>query len=141
MPGNMPVPQGIGLTMRAYVDVNHARSLVTQRLWNQFFIYLHSALIYWHSKKQTSVETLTFRSKFMAMEFCTKHIQRLQFKLQMMGFRDNGLTFVYGDNQSVLVNTTIPYSALNKKPNSTAIHFVQERSAIDEWRTAYIESN
>ena len=48
---------------------------------------------------------------------------------------------VNGDNQSVLANTTGPDSALKKKSNSIAFHFVQEGTARDEWRTAYIESD
>ena len=65
------------------------RDLATQRSQTGFLIYLNSALIYWHSNKQTPVETLTFRSKFIVMKHCThgiwnEYIQGLQFKLQMM---------------------------------------------------------
>ena len=38
----------------------------------------------------------------------------------------NVSAFVYGDNQSILANTTGPDSALKKKSNSIAFHFVQE---------------
>ena len=50
-------------------------------------------------------------------------------------------TCVYGDNQSVLANTTIPKSTLNNKSNAIAFHFVQEGSARDEWRKAYINTH
>ena len=59
----------------------------------------------------------------------------------MMGISINGPTFVYGDNQSVLANTSGPDSALKKKSNSIAFHFVREGTARDEWRTAYIQSD
>ena len=49
--------------------------------------------------------------------------------------------YIYGDNQSVLMNATIPDSTLKKKPPSIAYHFVREGSARDEWRTAYISTH
>ena len=48
--------------------------------------------------------------------------------------------FIYGDNKSVLSNTTIPDSVLSKKSNSIAYHFVREGASMDEWRTGYINT-
>ena len=141
LPGNMPEAPGIRLTMRAYVDADHAGDSITRRSRTGFLIYLNSALIYWHSKKQTSVETSTFGSKFMAIEHCIEYIRGLRFKLRMMGIRINGPAFVYGDNQSVLANTLSPDSSLKKKSNSIVFHFVREGIARDEWRTTYIETD
>ena len=50
-------------------------------------------------------------------------------------------TFIYGDNQSVLANTTAPDSQLKKKSNSIAYHFVREGCARDEWRTTYVNTH
>ena len=49
--------------------------------------------------------------------------------------------FVYGDNQSVLCNTTAPQSTLKKRSNGIALHFVREGCARDEWRTVYINTH
>ena len=49
--------------------------------------------------------------------------------------------FIYGDNQSVLTNSTIPTSQLQKKSNSVVYHFVRKCSVRDEWRTTYYPSN
>ena len=51
----------------------------------------------------------------------------------MMGISCDDPTFIYGDNQLVLANTTIPNSTLKKKSQSIAYHFVQEGAAGDEW--------
>ena len=59
----------------------------------------------------------------------------------MVGIPCEGPTYVYGDNQSMLANTTIPESALKKKSQSIAYHFVREGSARDEWRTTYINTH
>ena len=49
--------------------------------------------------------------------------------------------FVFGDNQSVLANTTAPGSTLKKKSNAIAYHFVRKGCACDEWQTTYINTD
>jgi len=59
----------------------------------------------------------------------------------MMGIPCEGPSFIYGDNQSVLSNTTIPESTLKKKSQSIAYHFVREGVAWGEWRTTYANTH
>ena len=73
------------------------------------------------------------------MKSCCEYLRGLRYKLRMMGIPVNGLTYISGDNQSVLANTTI--STLKKKSQSIAYHFVREGVARDEWRTSYINTN
>jgi hypothetical protein len=58
----------------------------------------------------------------------------------MMGIPMEGPTFVFGDNQSVLSNTSQLHSSLKKKSSSIAFHFVREGVAKDEWRTTYLNT-
>ena len=58
-----------------------------------------------------------------------------------MGIPCNGPTYIEGNNQSVLVQSSIPDSTLKKKSQSIAYFFVGEGSARDEWRVAYIKSS
>jgi hypothetical protein len=141
LPYNMPEARGFGFTMRAYVDADHATDSITRRSRTGFLVYLNSAPIYWTSKKQISVETSSFGSEFTAMKQCTEYVRGLRYKLRMMGIPCEGPTYVYGDNQSVLFNTTIPESTLKKKTQSIAYHFVREGAAKDEWRTAYVNTH
>jgi hypothetical protein len=67
---NMPEPHGLGFTMRAKVDADHASDTGTRRSRTGFIIYLNCAPIYWSSKKQNSVETSSFGSEFIAMKQC-----------------------------------------------------------------------
>jgi len=141
LPPNMPEPRGLGFTMRAKVDADHASDTVTRRSRTGFLVYLNSAPVYWWSKKQTSVESSSFGSEFIAMKQCCEYIRGLRYKLRMMGIPINGSAFIYGDNQSVLANTTIPDSTLKKKSQSIAYHFVREGAARDEWRTTYVNTH
>ena len=56
----------------------------------------------------------------------------------MIGIPVNGPAYIYGDNKSVLFNTSIPDSTLKKKSQSIAYHFTKEGAAWDEWRTDYV---
>ncbi len=141
LPSNMPEPRGFGFTMRSYVDADHATDTMIRKSRTGFLVYLNNAPIYWMSKKQTSVETSSFGSEFCAMKQCTEYVRGLRYKLRMMGILCEAPTFIYGDNQSVLFNTSIPESTLKKKSQSIAYHFVREGSARDEWRTAYINTH
>ena len=141
VPSNAPVPRGIGLTMRAFVDSDHAGDLLTRRSRTGFIIMLNCAPIYWFSKKQTSCETSSFGSEFVAMKQCCEYIRGLRYKLRMMGIPVEVPSFIFGDNQSVLANTSKPHSSLKKKSSSIAFHFVREGVAKDEWRTTYLNTN
>ena len=77
----------------------------------------------------------------MAMKQCCEYLRGLRYKLCMMGILVDLPSFVYGDNQSVLFNTTVPDSTLKKKSQSIAYHFIREGSARDEWRTSYINTS
>ena len=140
IPPNAPEALGTEFIMRAYVDADHAGDKVTRRSRTGFLVYLNSAPIYWLSKKQTSVETATFGSEFVAMKQCCEYLRGLRYKLRMMGIPVNNPVFTYGDNQSVLWNTSVPDSTLKKKSNSIAYHYVREGAARDEWRTSYVKT-
>ena len=141
LPPNMPTARGMGFLMRAKVDADHATDTVTRRSRTGFLVYINSALVYWLSKKQTSVESSSFGSEFCAMKLCCEYLRGLRYKLRMMGIPVYGPVFIYGDNQSVLANTSIPESQLKKKSQSIAYHFVREGVARDEWRTAYVNTH
>ena len=75
------------------------------------------------------------------MKQCCEYLRGLRYKLRMLGIPVVGPAYIYGDNQSVLANTTVPDSTLKKKSQSIAYHFVREGSARDEWRTSYVNTN
>ena len=124
--------------MSTYVDSDHAGDTITCRSRTGFIVYLNSSPIFWFSKKQGGIETSSFGSEFIAMKQCCEYIRGLRYKLRMMGIPVDGPAFIFGDNKSVLVNSSQPDSVLKKKSNSIAYHFVREGSATDEWRVTYI---
>ena len=77
LPENMPEPRGLGFTMRAFVNADHATNTMTRKSRTGFLVYLNCAPIYWMSKKQNGVETSSFGSEFIAMKQCTEYVRGL----------------------------------------------------------------
>ena len=114
----MPKPRGKGMYMRVYVDSDHAGGTVTRKYKTGFVIFLNGEPIYWNSKKQTSCETSSFGSEFCAMKQATEYVKGFRYNLRMMGIPVEDPTFIFGYNQSMLANTTMPESMLKKKTQS-----------------------
>ena len=99
MPPNMPEPRGMGFTMQAKVDADHAGDSVTRQSCTGFIVYLNSVPIYWLSKKQASVESLSFGSKFIAMKQAVELAQVLRFKIMQFGTPLHGAASLYCENK------------------------------------------
>lgn len=50
----------------------------------------------------------------------------MRYKLRMLGVSIREHSKMYGDNMSIVLNTTLPSSALKKKHNAIAYHRVRE---------------
>ena len=132
-PADMPEPGGKSFRLVVYVDCDLGGDLVTRRSRTGFAVFLNGAPIYWMSKKQTSCEVSTFASEFTAMKQALEYVRGLRYKLRMLGIPVNEPAFVYGDNKSVLANTSVPGSTIKKKMNSLSYHFIREGCARDKW--------
>ena len=141
LPPDIPEPLGKSMRLRVYVDSDHAGDQVTRRSRTGFVVYLNNAPIYWFSKRQTSCETSTYGSEFIAMKQACEYVRGLRYKLRMMGIRVDEPAFVFGDNQSVLANTENTGAVLKKKTSAIAFHFVREGCVRDEWRTSYVNTH
>jgi len=140
IPINAPEPRGKEVVLRCYEDSDHAGDKLTRRSRTGFIILMNMSPIMWYSKRQNTVETSTFGSEFVSMKTATEACRGLRYKLRMMGIPIDGPTYVYGDNQSVLANTSAPESTLKKKSNAIAYHFVRECVARGEILTAYVKT-
>jgi hypothetical protein len=67
-------------------------------------------------------------------------IKGLRYKLRMFGIPIEGPANVLVDNDTVVKNSTVPSSTLQKQHNSICYHFVREAVAAQIMRIAYIPS-
>ena len=138
-PPNIPKPHVIGFTMQTFVESDHAGELPTQRSRTGFIIYINSDPIYWFYKRQVLVEKRSSGSEFIAMKQCCEYVLGLRYKLCMMGIPVDLTTYILGDNQSVLVNTSKHHSTLKNKSVSIDFHYVRKGTTKDELITAYVK--
>jgi hypothetical protein len=78
----------------------------------------NQTLVDWYSKWQATVETATFGSKFTAARIAVDKIIDLRITLQYLGVPVNHKSFMFGDNQAVVMNSAIPNASLNKRHNA-----------------------
>ena len=140
LPPNMPEPRGKELVVRLFVDSDHAGDRMNRRSRTGFIIYLNMAPIIWYSKRQGTVESAVFGAEFVAMKVGIETVRGLRYKCRMMGILIDEPTYVYGDNMSVVHNTTKPESTLKKKSSSICYHFVRESVAMKESLVGHIRS-
>ena len=101
------------------------------------FIFLNTALINWLSKNQATIEKSLFGAEFVAMKTGVEAFRGIIYKLRMMGVPLTGTMYVYGDNMSVIYNTSRPESTLKKKSNSICYHALRTAVANGEFLTTH----
>ena len=74
------------------------------------------------------------------MKTLCDHAQCLACKLRMIDISCEGSTCLHGDNKSVLANTTMPESMLNKNSSSSSYYLMRKEVAMDDQRTACIKT-
>ena len=120
------------------MEANHAGNLITRQYHTGIIIFFNNSPIIWYSKRQNTVESSSFGSKFMALQKATEMIERLKYKLCMFGVLINGPADVFCDNQSVATNVSIPFSILNKKQNYICYHRFQDMHTAGTIRVGWI---
>jgi hypothetical protein len=129
IPKDIPPEKGPRVSMTVYVDADHAHDLVTRRSITGILVMLNDTPIRWISKRQKTVETSTYGSELVASRISTELILEVRCMLRSLGVALDGTTLMLGDNMSVVLNTTVPSSALKKKHNAIAYHRVREAIA------------
>jgi hypothetical protein len=140
IPPNAPGPRGRAVQINAFCDSDHAGNKITRKSHTGILLYVNAAPVIWYSKLQNTVETSTFGSEFIAMRICVEMIEALRYKLRMFGVPIDGPANVFCDNNSVVINATIPTSPLKKKHNAIAYHRVREAIAAKTIQDAKVKS-
>ena len=91
IPKDMPTPRGRFVIITACVDASHAPDKRTRQSHTGFIIFVNRAPVIFYSKRQSTVESNTFSSEFIALKTCVEKIIGLCFKLRMFGVPINGM--------------------------------------------------
>jgi hypothetical protein len=107
IPTNAPPPRGHLVQVNTFVDADHAGNRITRRSHTGVLIYANSAPIIWYLKAQTTVETSTFGSEYIALKIAMEMLDAFQYKCHMFGIPIDGPSNIFCNNQSVVTNSTV----------------------------------
>jgi hypothetical protein len=125
---DIPPPLGKPVKCTTFVNVNLYHCQLSGRAVTGVLHFFNGTpVVDWFSKKQSTVQTATFGSEFVAARTATDQILIANRNaLRYLGVEVEGTTILYGDNRSVIDNSTIPHSRLNKRHIALSYHRVRE---------------
>ena len=129
IPKDAPEPLGKFVTLTHYVDANLFHDMVTGRSVTGILHLLNKTPVDWYSKKQNTVETATYGSKFVAARTCTEQSIDLRITLRYLGVPIRECSYMFGDNKSVVDSSTLPHAKLHKRHTALSFHRVREAIA------------
>jgi hypothetical protein len=124
-----PPPMGKPVVMTTYVDANLYHDVISGRSVTALLHLLNQTPIDWFTKRQSTVETATFGSEFVAARTGVDQIMDLRYTLRYLGVPIKGKAYMFGDNESVVKNSTVPHSQLKKRHVALSYHRVREAIA------------
>ncbi len=74
IPSDAPPPKGRLVTLTHYVDANLYHDCVTGRSVTGILHFINATPIDWFSKRQSTVETATYGSEFVAARTCVEQV-------------------------------------------------------------------
>jgi hypothetical protein len=140
IPRDAPEPLGKEVVLSTYVDANLMHDLTSGKAATGILHFINQTPIDWYSKKQGTVETATYGAEFVAARIAVDQIVDLRFTLRYLGVAIKGASYLFGDNQAVILNSTIPHSSLKKRHNVLSYHRVREAIAAEIVRMIKVES-
>ena len=129
IPSDIPRPLGKPVLTTTFVDANLHHDLISGRSVSGILHMLNKTPIDWYSKLQSTVETATFGSEYVAARTATEQIIDLRITLRYLGVPIQGPSMLFGDNESVVNTASVPYSKLSKRHVALSYHRVREAIA------------
>jgi hypothetical protein len=129
VPKDAPEPLGNPITMTHYQDANLYHDIITGQSVTAILNFLNKFPIDWYSKKQATVKTATYGSEYISARTCVNQTVDLQTTLRYLGIPIRDVSYMFGDNKSVINSSTQPHSKLHKRHNALSFHHVCEAIA------------
>ena len=129
IPKDIPEPLGKYVQLTHYVDANLFHDKLTGRSVTGILHLVNQTPIDWYSKKQSTVETATYGSEFVAARTCVEQIIELRTTLRYLGVKIRERSYMFGDNKSVVDSSMQPHAKLHKRHTQLSFHRVREMIA------------
>ena len=137
------IPRGLGqrVILTAFVDANLLHDLISGKAVTGILHMANKTPVDWYAKLQSTVETATFGSEYVAARTCTEQQIDLRNTFRYLGVPVHGPSFVFGDNESVVNTASVPHSKLGKRHNILSYHRTREAIAAGIIRFHWLKGN
>ena len=129
IPHDIPQPLGKHVQTTHYVDANLHHDLATGKAVTAVLHFLNQTPIDAYTKRQSTVETATYGSEFVAARTAVDQIIDIRTTLRYLGVPIRDMSYMFGDNRSVVTSSTIPNSTISKRHHLASYHRVREAIA------------
>ena len=141
IPEGLPEPIGNPVVMTTYVDANLYHDVTTGRAVTGTLHVLNQTIIDAYSKRQSTVQTATYGSEFVAARIASEQVMDIRLTLRYLGVPIKGPTYMFGDNRTVVNSSTIPNAKLHKRHIMLSYHRVREAIAAGMIAFYFIEGD
>ena len=129
IPHDIPKPLGKHVQTTHYVDANLHHDLATGKAVTAALHFLNQTPIDAYTKRQSTVETATYGSEFVAARTAVDQIIDIRTTLRYLGVPIRDKSYMFGDNKSVVTSSTIPNTTISKRHHLPSYHRVREAIA------------
>ena len=129
IPHDIPKPLGKHVQTTHYVDASLHHDLATGKAVTAALHFLNQTPIDAYTKRQSTVETATYGSEFVAARTAVDQIIDICTTLRYLGVPIRDKSYMFGDNKSVVTSSTIPNSTISKRHHLASYHRVREAIA------------
>ena len=129
IPHDIPKPLGKHVQTTHYVDANLHHDFASGKAVTAALHFLNQTPIDAYTKRQSTVETATYGSEFVAARTAVDQIIDICTTLRYLGVPIRDKSYMFGDNNSVVTSSTNPNSTISKRHHLASYHRVREAIA------------
>ena len=118
------------LEISIFVDPNHGHDKITGKSVTRNIMFVERTPIHWESKRQSSVQSLTFGAELISMKKDVEEAVTTRYYLRYMRVNLPKPSIIYSNNMSAIINSTDPSSRLKKKYLTLSYDFCREHFSI-----------
>ena len=129
IPTDAPPPLGKRITLIHWFDANLMHDVLSGKAVTGCIHFANKTPIMSYSKKQATTETATYGAEFCAARTCIEQIVDLRTTFRYLGVPIHEVSYMFGDNKSMIDSSTVPYARLHKRHNILSFHYVRSMIA------------
>ena len=140
IPKDVPKPLGKRAITTTYLDAKLLHDIVTGKSVTAILHFLNTTPTDWFSKRQATVETATYGSELVTAKTAEQTMD-LRNTLRYLEVPIKNKAYMFGDNKSVVMSSTIPQSISNRRHNMLSYHRVRKAIAAKILEFQWFSSN